>query len=47
MSESFKYGTVGGAGGNPGPYPELSSADPHLITFIKLFTEAAVGYCQI
>ena len=23
MSESFKYGTVGGVGGNPGPYPEV------------------------
>jgi len=22
MSESFKYGSVGGVGGNPGPYPE-------------------------
>ena len=22
MSELFKYGSVGGAGGNPGSYPE-------------------------
>jgi len=25
MSESFTYGSVGGAGGNPGPYPAANS----------------------
>ena len=25
MSESFTYGEVGGAGGNPGPYPDAYS----------------------
>ncbi len=25
MSESFTYGSVGGAGGNPGPYPATNS----------------------
>ena len=28
MSELFTYGSVGGAGGNPGSYPEFSFFDP-------------------
>lgn len=31
MSELFTYGSVGGTGGNPGPYPEIP-------LFIKLLT---------
>ena len=27
MREYFTYGSVGGAGGNPGPYPATSTAD--------------------
>jgi hypothetical protein len=31
MSELFTYGEVGGAGGNPGPYPDCSNLHPVVV----------------
>ena len=32
MREYFTYGSVGGAGGNPGSYPAPSAGGPRLLT---------------
>ena len=42
MREYFTYGSVGGAGGNPGPYPASNAGGPRQFT-IRTSLGARVG----
>jgi hypothetical protein len=46
MREFFTYGSVGGAGGNPGPYPAPNAGGPRQFPIPTPLTARAGQFCR-
>ena len=46
MSESFTYGSVGAAGGNPGPYPAANAGGPRQLVIRTSPAARVAQFCR-
>jgi len=46
MREYFTYGSVGGAGGNPGPYPAANAGGPRQLPMRTRWAARVAQFCR-
>jgi hypothetical protein len=46
MRECFTYGSVGGAGGNPGPYPAANAGGPRQLAMRTRWAARVAQFCR-